>query len=193
MKKMKNVFSTLAAILIFSGMALAQDNNDASTDNHNVAIKINPVAILDIETEGSDVEFIPTAPTEAGLGFDFSATNNSLWLNFTSTVSKNDKAREIQVSYSGTLPAGVTLKVATTTNATGNGKGNRGSSTYVGTPLTLTDKDQDFITGIKTAFTGDGINNGYQLTYSMGMEENDYETLLSGDYNVVVTYTITGE
>lgn len=181
----------MAAILIFSGMAFAQDN---TTDNHNVSINITPVAILDIEAEGSDVLFTPTIPTEAGLGFDFSATNNDLWLNFTSTVSAGNNTREIQVNYAGTLPAGITLKVGTTATAIETfKKGNTGGSTYSTTPLTLSTANQDFITGIKTAFTGDGTGKGYQLTYSMEMDEAVYGTLLSGDYSVVVNYTITGE
>jgi hypothetical protein len=190
---MKKAFLTLSAIMIISGISVAQTENsgDKNSANHQVTINFTPMAILDIEgdTKGG-IHFTPVAPTEAGNPFDFSATDNTLWLNFTSMVEKNN-TRNVNVKYSGDLPAGVSLKVSTTGNATGKGQGNRGSSTYNETPYTLTTSDHALITGIKTAYTGDGINNGYQLTYSMEMDDAKYLDLESGSYNVQVVYTIT--
>lgn len=194
---MKKVFLTLSAIMIFFGVTVAQtettgnNSGDNNTANHQVTIKFTPMAILDIEgdTKGG-ILFEPVAPKEAGDPFSFSATDNTLWLNFTSMVDAN-KTRSINVKYEGKLPAGVSLKVATTGSATGNGKGNRGSSAYSSTPYTLTTTDHALITGIKTAFTGNGTGNGYQLTYSLQMDDAKYVDLVSDTYPVQVTYTIT--
>jgi hypothetical protein len=52
--------------------------------------------------------------------------------------------------------------------------------------LTLNNSPQTIISGIKGAYTGDGINNGYKLTYSL--EIYDYKLL---DFNQSATLSIT--
>ncbi len=185
---MKSLLTTFTAIILFIGVVAAQDTN---THGHNVTISVPQVAIMDIEGPGGEtsITLAATAPTEAGNGLDFSATNSSLWLNFTSVVS-GGKSRKIQANVSGTLPGGVSLLVQAGAISS-TGKGNRGKA--VANAITLGTTDQDIVTDIKSGYTGNGVNNGYPLTYSLAMDENAYENLLHGSQTVTVTYTITAE
>ncbi len=65
----------------------------------------------------------------------------------------------------------------------GNGLGFRGSSAGI---LTLTSTPQTIVSNIRGAYTGEGIGNGYELTYYL--EIFDYKLL---DFNQSATLTIT--
>lgn len=177
--------------------ANAQDNG---TDNHKVNVMIPQIALLDIETSAGskDIVLSVAAPTEAGEGIVLTgATNNALWLNYTSIVNKNVSSanitRKVSVKISnGTVPGGLDLKVASAA-ATADGKGTKG--TAVGSALTLSGTDQDIITAIGSAWTGNGSGKGHQLTYSLA-ESNSGNSfnLLDNDLDdtqLTITYTIS--
>lgn len=186
---MKKIILSIVAFVAFWGVAVAQDINTAS---HTINLTVPEVAIIDIEPAAStSINMAVTAPTEAGNPLVWTSTNNTLWLNFSSTVSTGSKTRKVQVSATG-IPSGITLKVATTSNSGGTGKGNRG--TGVTTPFAISTTAADLVSGIKTSYTGDGSGNGYQLTYSLvEPADADYSTLYSGSNAITVTYTITAE
>ncbi|MDZ7846718.1 MAG: hypothetical protein U5L96_08080 [Owenweeksia sp.] len=99
--------------------------------------------------------------------------------------------RDIEVVLtSGPLPAGVSLQVKADPYA-GNGDGT------MGTPnagVNLTNSPQPIVTGIGSCFTGDGVNNGHNLTYTLNLSSNSgaYATLDADNSNTIqVTYTIT--
>ncbi len=188
---MKKTLSILASILVFAGVAIAQDSK---TDNHQITISIPNIALLDIETavnKNFNMLVTQAQDNEAGNPLDFSATNSDLWLNYTSVVSSG-KTRKIQAQITtGSLPSGVSLSVAGATVSTGFGTRGTGSTQTLKTASTV-----DLITGIGSCYTGNGSSKGSQLTYSISMANEDnaqWSGLYTNEYPVTVTYTITDE
>ncbi len=188
---MKNLVLTFASVLVFIGIANAQ--SDGTTASHTIGIEIKSIALVDIEaTDGTkNITLSPAEPTEAGNGLDFSnATNSNLWLNYSSIVSAADKKRTISATISDGLPGGTSITVAAA--APTGGKGNRGSANS--TPQTLSSTAVTVVSEIGSCYTGDGANNGSNLTYKLNIDEDNYGSLFfNDDYSVTVTYTITEE
>lgn len=145
----------------------------------NASFDLFPVAMLDLEPDNSTVTLNLSSAIEAGEKATVVTTNNDKWINFSSAVAGN--SRSISVKIDGQVPAGIYLKLSTS-NYVGIGKGVLGSPAGI---LTLNSTPQTIITGIKGAYTGDGINNGYKLTYSL--EIYDYALL---DFNQTATLSI---
>ena len=186
---MKKLSVIIAAVLFSFGVANAQtDRNEAS---HGVYITIPTVAIIDIEGPEGESLTINLTPSydglEAGAAVDFStATNSDLWLNYTSIVG-SQQTRSITAAITGDLPSGVTLKVvAGAAASTGNGA--KGSPESI---ISLSSTAAPLISGIGSAYTGNGPSNGHQLTYSLEMADESYASLVADSYSVTVTYTIT--
>ena len=60
--------------------------------------------------------------------------------------------------------------------------------------VTLTGSDQNVITGIGSAYTADGVNNGHKLTYvlSLAAAPGSYAAIdAAGGTTIGITYTIT--
>lgn len=181
---MKKVLLSIAISLFAFGIAAAQDTQSAS---HNVTINIPNVAVVDIEGASTDITLGATFSGEAGDALGFADTDNSLWLNYTSVVPSSSTTRTISAKIeSGSLPAGVKLKVAA--GAPTGGAGTKGSS--VGSAIELSTTDQPLITGIGSCYTGNGANNGSNLTYSLELQANGFANLISTSTTVQVTYTI---
>ncbi|WP_247234446.1 hypothetical protein [Telluribacter sp. SYSU D00476] len=158
-----------------------------ATTHVPASISLPVVALLDIEPSNDAVVLAIPATTEAGQSLTMSATsNNTKWLNYTSAILAGGSTRRItaQIS-SGSVPAGVRL-LLTVSSPMGAGGGARGGSV---TNLALTTAAQTILSGIGGAFTGNGINNGHQLTYSLGI--SNYSSLVKTSSTVMVTYTLT--
>jgi len=189
---MKKLVLTFAATLFIFGFTFATvvDNDNEST-SHQVSIKINTHALVDVEDangEATTINLNPTAPTEAGLGLDFSnSTDNSLWLNYSSIVSGKNE-RSVSASISGNLPNGVSLSLATGDDA-GKGKGKTGEA--VNDAQVLTSSGTPIVSKIGSCYTGTGDQAGNNLTYSLKMDESKYDKLVSGTYSITVNFTIT--
>lgn len=188
---MKKIYLTLITIIIASITVLAQD---IQADNHQVSFSIPATSLLDIEGPGGNnsIFFSPDAITEAGIAFDFNLSNSSLWLNYTNIKSTADGTRRITIGMTNDLPTGMTLNVSAGLDA-GNGNGTKG--TPISSPITLANgATSTIITGIGSAYTGDGVNNGHQLTYNLVFNDDDFQTL-TADLNktVTITYTIADE
>ncbi|MGG5210628.1 hypothetical protein ACQWU4_17010 [Chryseobacterium sp. MIQD13] len=190
---MKKLNLGLAVCLItaaFSGSLQAQDTN---TDNHTITISIPEVALVDIEpaaTKNLTLGF--TAPTEAGNPIIPSASNSTLWLNYSSIKSVADPTRNVSVKVNALIP-GIDINV-TAAAATGSGAGT------LGTPaaqLTLSAADQTIISGIGSAYTGNGANNGHNLTYALAAGSGPGGVAVYADLQATastvatVTYTIS--
>ena len=198
---MKKVVLTIAAFLFVTGAVMAkQDGNNSGNDtneaSHRVGITVPTVALVDVEGAGENqrISLTPSiSGLEAGEAVNFgSATDNSLWLNYTSIVQKgngnNIQTRNISAEISdGSLPGGVSLSLTVGGISTGNGT--RGESTAEN--KALTSNAQNVVTGIGTCYTESGTNKGRQLTYKLNMNNGDYETLTAGSYEVTVKYTIS--
>jgi len=78
-------------------------------------------------------------------------------------------------------------------SCSGNGNGKTGIPTG---KVHLSEKTQDIITHIGSCYTGDGVNNGHMLTYSLepGKNNTDYETLAyENSASLHVIYTLTDD
>jgi hypothetical protein len=188
---MKKLSVIIATVLFSFGVANAE-GNDTNEASHGVNITIPTVALVDVEGVDGEATTINLAPDvtslEAGAAVNFSdATDNSLWLNYTSIIASDQDERNITAEIENTLPAGISLNLSAGGISTGNG--NLGTS--AGT-ITLTTSGKNLVTGIGSGYTESGFEKGHQLTYSLDMDNESYAALASGSYNVTVTYTITG-
>lgn len=190
---MKKLNLSLAVCLVtaaFSGSLRAQDTN---TDNHTITISIPEVALVDIEPAATkNITLGFTAPTEAGNPVTANAANNTLWLNYSSIKSVADPTRNVSVKVNALIP-GIDIHV-TAAAATGSGGGT------LGTPaaqITLSAADQTIISGIGSAFTGNGANNGHNLTYALAAGSGPGGVAVYADLQATattvatVTYTIS--
>lgn len=197
---MKKVALTIAASLFITGFVFAtvEGDSDQGTATHSVSIEIPTVALVDVESEdGGEAGVINLSPNveslEAGEAVNFgSAINKKLWLNYTSVVDAGDNAeRQITVALddADNLPNGVSLLVSA--GSISSGKGKKGST--VEGKVTIGTTAQNLVTGIGSCYTESGSGKGHQLTYELDMNENEYANLVAKDYEVQITYTITGE
>lgn len=176
----------LAALIVLS--ANATFAQDTKTANHLVNISIPEVALLDIEATTTTINLAGTAPIEAGLpmAFGADATNATIWMNYSSIV-KGALLRNVGVKITaGTVPTGLKLTVLAGA-ASATGAGTKGAASAA---LTLTASSQNILTGIGSAYTGNGTANGHLLTYQLGLSDTaaDYANL---DFDISNTVTIT--
>ena len=178
---MKALFSTIIVSMFFFVNAFAQ-----GTATQTVKVNVPSVALISVAEPTGGLTLELKAPTIAGewLTAGTSATNSESYLNVSSVKKINN--RTIAVKATG-IADGLTLKVesATVKNATG----------ALGTPgseITLTSSDQTLISGIKSGYTGTGLDNGFQLTYTLGVDASKLGDLTEQTTaSVVITYTIT--
>lgn len=194
---MKNILraSLIASLLAFAGVSglYAQDDND---DAHNVVIKLPEVALLDLESSaGTAISLGPDAPTEAGEALDFSEeTNSDIWINYSSIIgSKTEPSRDITVQItSGKVPEGLELTAIAAKDA-GMGDGSMGTPTA---KIILDNSAQEIIKGVGSAYTGNGVSKGHQLTYQLALNEKQgsYAKLDFDNSNTLaITYTLTDQ
>ena len=168
---------TLFFVLIAYNLAVAQ-----TTASVTVNATLIPIARLDLRTRGA-ITLNLVAPTESGNQLNSSATNNTKWMNFTSAVPPG-VTRRITGQVTGTIPPGINVNLGLSTVA-GSGSGPRGTSVAL---TTFTNTAQTIINGIGGAFTGNGANNGYQLTYSLSI--SNYSLLRSNSSTITIVYTL---
>lgn len=190
MRKTTLTLAMSLAAFAFSANLKAQDSN---TDNHTIGITIPEVALVDIEPAANkNITLGFTAPDEAGLPIVPSGTNNTLWLNYSSIKSVADATRNVSVTVDAIIP-GIDIRVTAAT-ATGSGGGTLGTPSA---QLTLTAADQTIISGIGSAYTGDGANNGHNLTYALAAGSGSGTIAAYADLEATttavatVTYTIS--
>ena len=196
----RNYFQISLLLLFFAGSFASYSQGippptgaDSNIDEHNALITIPEVALIDLEaTNGTTVSLNPTAPTDAGLALSFPVTNASIWLNYSSIIgSSTEASRNVTAQItSGTVPAGTSLKIAVATDS-GNGDGLMGTPSA---PIPLTNVAQNIITGIGSSYTGNGVNKGHNLQYTLDLLPSaGAYGLLDFDFNetLVITYTLT--
>jgi len=188
----KTTFSIAMSLAAFalSANLKAQDTN---ADNHTITISVPEVALVDIEPAATkNITLGFTAPTEAGNPVIPNTSNTTLWLNYSSIKSVADPTRNVSVSVNAIIP-GIDIQV-TAAAATGSGGGT------LGTPvaqLTLSATDQTIISGIGSAYTGNGANNGHNLTYALTAGSGPGGVAVYADLQAAattvatVTYTIS--
>lgn len=158
------------------------------TGQATVYLNFPEVALVDIEPEtNNQIHFAIQPAQEAGQSALIEkSADAALWINYTSAMSVNQNSRSITVAVSqGQIPSGIKLFLVTSEISGGNGR--CGVSTG---KTELSNQPRPIITGIGNCFTGDGINNGHQI--SLSIEISDYPALKStGESNFIVLYTLT--
>ncbi|AKK72247.1 hypothetical protein OK18_05975 [Chryseobacterium gallinarum] len=165
----------LLASFIFFGLLYSQAT---------VTFTLPVVTLMDIEPAGN-ISLNFTAPTEAGNALVNPTPNTSKWINYTSAIAPGGLSRRITAAVN-TVIQGISIRLQAAA-ASGAGGG------ILGTPsaqVILTTTPITIINGIGGAYTGNGANNGHQLTISVvpGVYSN-----LGAQTNTAVTivYTIT--
>lgn len=166
----------LIVILLALTTAVAQ-----TTANASMSVTLIPITRLDLNDRNT-FSLSLVAPTEAGNQLSNTETNNAKWLNLTSAVAPG-VTRRVTGHITGTIPPGINVNLALSA-ASGSGSGARG--TPVAT-TTFTNSPQTIINGVGGCFTGNG-NNGYRLTYSLGIA--NYALLRSNSSLITIVYTI---
>jgi hypothetical protein len=182
MTKKISLIAVAFAALFVSNSAFGQA--DGLTANHAISYTVPKVALVDVEG-GASISLALVAPTEAGSGMDMSASNSSLWLNYSSTTATG-QTNTVSVKTDVTLP-GVALKVLAGANA-GAGAGAAGTPSSI---ITLSTSDQTIVSAIGTCYTGNGTSAGHNLTYSLATTSYDLIKYTATPASVTVTYTIT--
>lgn len=195
---MRKIFISFCMLLFTLQNISAQENNRGNKQSHNIAVAIPDIAVIDIagpDGDGTSINLTPDISNlEAGEAIDFSsAKNNSLWLNYTSIIEKNNggndkgKTRKIKAELDNNLPNGINLFLEVGPANTGNGQ--------TGSPaqekLVLKKGPTTVVENIGSCFTGNGEGKGHQLTYSIGIDEQKINEVMAETFSVQVLYTIT--
>ena len=154
-----------------------------TTANISVNFTLPSIALLDLNNN-SGITLSFQTPAEAGAAIVSPAINTTKWINFTSAVAPGVTRKITAQIVSGTIPNGVQLKLETA-NYAGAGSGSLGTVT---SPVYLTTTATTFINSIGGAFTGNGTNNGYNLKYSL--EIQNYSLLRNTNTSFTVIYTL---
>lgn len=155
----------------------------------NVFLSIPEIALIDIESlSTNDVKFMVVPTGESGENPEIMETSNkTLWINYSSALSNSNSTRSIVAEISqGQLPDGI-LMFLEASEYSGAGGGQVG---HPAEKIDLSNQPRPIITEIGSCYTGDGVNNGHLLTFSL--EVSDYSRIHAVDESAfTVLYTIT--
>ena len=181
------ILGLLFLTVLWSGPLL---NRVSAQSRLSFQVEVPAVALVDIEPDGQSNLILDVAlPTEAGQPFQaMTVTDQSLWLNYTSSLPWLGPSRSIFVQAAGTLPSGVSIRVTAAPRASGMGKGYFGLP--VSGPVTIGYQPQLLISGIRGCHTGDGAGAGHRLTYTIDITDYDLTDLLENQV-IQISYTIT--
>lgn len=170
MKHLLFILYCLITTIVYS-----QDDDDTE-----VSFKLKEIATLNIAPNNTVVTLNLDASNSPGEKVKIVVANNTKWINFTSAISDSSSPRNLSVKIDdGEVPSGLYLKLEIA-NYTGNGKGQLGTPSKT---ITLNKSSQTIISNIGAAYTGNGINNGFELTYYLEiynyklLDMNNSETL----------------
>ncbi|MBN1821845.1 MAG: hypothetical protein JXR31_14720 [Prolixibacteraceae bacterium] len=170
-------------------LASVNVNGQDDEDDCSLAFSIPEIALLDIEPTGmSNISLTLTTNPESGLPVATSgATNDDLWINYTSCLATGSSNRSVSVHIaSGSVPGGLRLRL-TSSSYSGSGQGSFG--TPAGT-INLSATPQTIISGIGRCYTGNGQNNGHKLNYSLSI--SNYNLLkYNNSTTIQIAFTLT--
>jgi hypothetical protein len=175
----------LVFLLLFSTHAFSQWEEGQI----NVFFSVPEIALVDIESiTSNNINFTIIPSNESGGTPEIKESNNeSLWINYSSAMKNLKSSRSIVAEISnGNLPEGIQLFLKAS-DYSGRGKGKLGHPTE---KINLSSQPKPIITEIGSCFTGDGVNNGHQLSFSIAV--TDYSKMRSTqELDFTVLYTIT--
>jgi hypothetical protein len=186
MKKVKlNIPVFVLFLSLFSNLAFSQWEEGQIS----VHLSIPEIALVDIEPGANnsiDFSIIPSAES-GNSSIAYESSNESLWINYSSALANQQNTRKIVAEISqGVLPKGILLYLQAS-HYSGSGEGKLGHSSG---KIKLANQPKPIITNIGSCYTGDGINNGHLLTFSI--EIKNYSKVYAteeSDFNIL--YTIT--
>jgi len=155
----------------------------------NVSVSVPEVAIVDIEHVGNgSLEFEVVPPVESGGAPEVEQINhNLLWINYSSAIGRLGGTRSIVAQIiNGNLPQGLSLFVHAS-NYHGQGKGELGMSTG---KTVVSSQPRPIVTNIGSCFTGDGVNNGHSLDFTLDITDFEKVTAMEAT-EFTILYTIT--
>lgn len=181
----KNILLIGAGVCFLTVKTFAQLYDESQL---TVSFTLPPVTLLDIEPATNNSLYFAMSPAlESGASPQFTETSNEeLWLNYSSAVQNANGSRAIVAQISGgSLPEGISLNVEASQSG-GQGKGQLGQPAG---KVALSGQPQTLIADIGNCFTGDGVGQGHQLTFTI--ELSDFSRLHAmSETVVVVLYTI---
>ena len=181
----KTILLSVAGVCFIGVRTFAQLYDESESA---VSFSLPPVALLDIEPGINNSLYFSMSPAlESGASPQFTETSNEeLWLNYSSAVQNINGSRAIVAQISGgSLPDGISLNVEAS-QSQGQGKGPLGQPAG---KVALSGQPQTLIADIGNCFTGDGLGQGHQLTFTI--ELSDFSRLHAmSETVVVVMYTI---
>jgi hypothetical protein len=155
----------------------------------NVHFSIPEIALIDIEPSfNNSVHFSITTSAEPGESPNVNeSSDQELWINYSSAMKGENNSRKIVAEIvQGSLPDGIELFLEASVYK-GTGEGNFGEP--IGR-VNIGTQPRPIIAGIGSCYTGDGINNGHLLQFSI--EISDYSKIHSGsESEFTILYTIT--
>lgn len=171
-------YALIIALCLCQWVAFCQTNTST-----NVGVSLPSIALLDIENSGSIILTL-TAPSEAGSPMVNNSSNNSAWLNFTSSLGVG-ASRNISVQVTSGSASGYEI-VLQPQAYSGGGAGQLGSRIP---SVNLSSMPQKVIDNIGGAYTGNGVGSGYNLKYSLAI--TNYGALRKDNTTFIITYTLT--
>ncbi len=123
------------------------------------------------------------------MGITFDEVNGySLWLNYSSIVEQG-KTRKISAKLDGELPDGLDFTASATNDIADLGKG-KWLECQKQRQQVLSSGETEIVKEIGSCYTGNGLNNGHKLEYTLRLEDADdvNYTILKRNYNITVTY-----
>ncbi len=170
--------------IAFLAISCTVFGQDGATASHSLAFTIPNVAMVDVEGANS-ISLSLQSPTEAGQGLGNSGTNNTLWLNYSSTTHPSS-TNSVKVRMEASLP-GLDLKITASADVN-EGEGETGSPSST---LTLSTSEQNLINSIGTCYTGDGTGKGHNLTYVLEAKNYSLIEYNSSPNSITIIYTIS--
>jgi len=184
--KSKIAFIIFILIICLRGTGYAIDK-EAS---HKARVVIPEVAMLAIQHDAnSNLQFAANVSNTAGDQIELNSVDqSSVWLNYSSVVSPNQK-RKVTATVLGDIPTGMALKVKTQESTLGVGETGSGNGTIL-----LSNSPADIISGIGSCYTGSGVQKGQQLLYELEVNNQQfYRNEEIHDLSLSVVYTLTDD
>ena len=179
----------ISVFFIFSLLLLSKPTSAQWEEGQmNVYFSIPEIALIDVEPSSSgSIHFTVASTGVSGESPRVVQTSDeTLWINYSSALSDRIHSRSIVAEILQGLPEGMSMYLEASAYR-GLGKGQVGQSAG---KVNLTRQPQPIITGLGSCFTGDGINNGHSLSFSI--EITDYAKIYAMEESeLTVVYTIT--
>nr|WP_319511492.1 hypothetical protein [uncultured Draconibacterium sp.] len=186
---MKNWVFSIVTVFMLGGLVHKTASAQHDEKALNVGFSIPEVALIDIEYLGSqtiEFELLPSSET-GGSPVIRQRTNQELWINYSSALGRFSQHRSIVAQVTdGSLPQGLDLFV-NATEYSGNGDGHTGVS--AGKVKIGTDP-RPVITGIGSAYTGNGIGNGHRLNFEVDISQME-KVMANESIDFTILYTLT--